>query len=78
MLTVTSAIGLLLLAGGTAQMPGDRPTPTGLDVPRWVSLKSEPVRARYGPGRSLEFSTGDGRGVVELNSVSGRLEVRSN
>lgn len=51
MATVSVAAGLLLLAGGAAQMPGGRPTPTGLEVPRWVSLKSEPVHARYGPGR---------------------------
>lgn len=31
-------------------MPDGRPTPTGLDVPRWVSLKSSEVRARQGPG----------------------------
>lgn len=49
--TVAAAAGLLLLAGGAAQMPGGRPTPTGLEVPRWVSLKSEPVHARFGPGR---------------------------
>ena len=49
-LTAGAAVGLLLLVGGAAQMPGGRPTPTGLEVPRWVSLKSEPVRARYGPG----------------------------
>ena len=45
--------GLLAMALGlsaTAQMPDGRPTPTGLDVPRWVSLKSDRVRARFGPG----------------------------
>ncbi|MBX9615823.1 MAG: hypothetical protein K2X25_09540 [Caulobacteraceae bacterium] len=31
-------------------MPDGRPTPTGLEVPRWVSLKSSEVRARQGPG----------------------------
>ncbi len=31
-------------------MPSGRPTPTGLEVPRWVSLKSNRVRARQGPG----------------------------
>ena len=31
-------------------MPDGRPTPTGLEVPRWVSLKSSHVRARQGPG----------------------------
>ena len=49
--TVAAAAGLLLFAGGAAQMPDGRPTPTGLEVPRWVSLKSEPVHARFGPGR---------------------------
>ena len=31
-------------------MPDGRPTPTGLEVPRWVTLKSSKVRARQGPG----------------------------
>ncbi|SPU42187.1 Uncharacterized protein conserved in bacteria [Brevundimonas diminuta] len=31
-------------------MPDGRPTPTGLEVPRWVTLKSSQVRARQGPG----------------------------
>ena len=31
-------------------MPDGRPTPTGLEVPRWISLKSSEVRARSGPG----------------------------
>lgn len=43
-------VGLGLMAGAGAQMPDGRPTPTGLEVPRWVSLKSAPVRARHGPG----------------------------
>lgn len=37
-------------ADGSAVMPDGRPTPTGLEVPRWISLKSSRVRARYGPG----------------------------
>ncbi|WP_252865401.1 hypothetical protein [Brevundimonas diminuta] len=40
--------GVLLAAGST--MPDGRPTPTGLEVPRWVTLKSSQVRARQGPG----------------------------
>ena len=44
------AIGLGLMAGAGATMPDGRPTPTGLDVPRWVTLKSSRVRARQGPG----------------------------
>ena len=39
-----------VLTGATATMPDGRPTPTGLEVPRWVSLKSSEVRARQGPG----------------------------
>jgi SH3-like domain-containing protein len=31
-------------------MPDGRPTPSGQPVPRWLSLKSSEVRARYGPG----------------------------
>ncbi len=42
--------GLGLMTGAGATMPDGRPTPTGLDVPRWISLKSSPVRARQGPG----------------------------
>ena len=38
------------MAGAGATMPDGRPTPTGLEVPRWISLKSSPVRARQGPG----------------------------
>jgi SH3-like domain-containing protein len=37
-------------AGGQATMPDGRPTPTGLEVPRWITLKSSQVRARQGPG----------------------------
>ena len=44
------AIGLGLMAGAGATMPDGRPTPTGYDVPRWVTLKSSRVRARQGPG----------------------------
>ncbi|MNE24261.1 Bacterial SH3 domain protein [compost metagenome] len=40
--------GVMVSAGAT--MPDGRPTPTGLEVPRWVTLKSSQVRARQGPG----------------------------
>jgi len=43
-------LGAGLAAGATATMPDGRLTPTGLEVPRWVSLKSSEVRARQGPG----------------------------
>ncbi|HDZ07946.1 DUF4097 family beta strand repeat-containing protein [Pseudohongiella sp.] len=38
----------------------------------------EVVRSRFGPGRNLDFSTGQGAGHVDLSSVTGRLELRSN
>jgi len=47
---VVAVVACAVLAGAGATMPDGRPTPTGLDVPRWVSLKSSPVRARQGPG----------------------------
>ena len=39
-----------LFAGAGTTMPDGRPTPTGQPVPRWLTLKSSEVRARYGPG----------------------------
>jgi SH3-like domain-containing protein len=48
--TLAGVTVLALAAGGGGRMPDGRPTPTGLEVPRWVSLKSAPVRARAGPG----------------------------
>lgn len=47
---VAALLGLAVLAGASATMPDGRPTPTGLDVPRWLTLKSSEVRARTGPG----------------------------
>ena len=47
---VAVLLGLAVFAGAGATMPDGRPTPTGLEVPRWVSLKSSEVRARTGPG----------------------------
>lgn len=46
----TLMLGLAVLAGASATMPDGRPTPTGLEVPRWLTLKSSEVRARMGPG----------------------------
>lgn len=43
-------LGLAIFAGASATMPDGRPTPTGLEVPRWLTLKSSEVRARTGPG----------------------------
>lgn len=36
----------------------------------------EPIKAKYGPRRSLEFSTGNPTGHVEVSTVSGRIEIR--
>lgn len=42
---------VLIFASQTAQAaPADRPTPSGLPVPRYVSLKFDEVNARSGPG----------------------------
>jgi SH3-like domain-containing protein len=41
---------LLILAAGTAHAAAERPTPSGLPVPRYVSLKFDTVNARAGPG----------------------------
>jgi hypothetical protein len=35
----------------------------------------EAQRPQFGPGRSLQFTTGQGNGTVELNTVSGSIEV---
>ena len=50
MVVVLALTGLAVMAGAGATMPDGRPTPTGLEVPRWISLKSSHVRARQGPG----------------------------
>lgn len=47
---LAAVLGTGVLTGAQATMPDGRPTPTGLEVPRWVSLKSSQVRARQGPG----------------------------
>jgi SH3-like domain-containing protein len=47
---LAGVLGLAVMAGAGQTMPDGRPTPTGLEVPRWISLKSSHVRARQGPG----------------------------
>lgn len=44
-----------LMVGAVGTMPDGRPTPTELDVPRWISLKSNEVSARAGPGRDYRI-----------------------
>lgn len=48
-LLATAALGAGL-GGAAAQAAQDRPTPSGLPVPRYVSLKFDKVNARSGPG----------------------------
>lgn len=49
---LAGALALMLCAASepVATMPDGRPTPSLQPVPRWLSLKSDEVRARYGPG----------------------------
>jgi SH3-like domain-containing protein len=46
---LAATLALLAAWPAMARDP-DRPTPSGLPVPRWVSLKFDDVRARSGPG----------------------------
>jgi SH3-like domain-containing protein len=54
-IAVVSGGAIMAGAGGQAVMPDGRPTPTGLEVPRWITLKSSQVRARQGPGLDYEI-----------------------
>lgn len=47
---IAGVLGAAVLAAAGDTMPDGRPTPSGQPVPRWLSLKSSEVRARYGPG----------------------------
>lgn len=47
---VVAVLALGVAVGAGATLPDGRPTPTGLEVPRWITLKSSHVRARSGPG----------------------------
>jgi SH3-like domain-containing protein len=48
--TVAAALAVAILAAAGNRMPDGRPTPSGQPVPRWLSLKSDEVHARQGPG----------------------------
>lgn len=45
-----AAAGVLLMSAAGGALAADRPTPSGLPVPRYVSLKFSEVNARVGPG----------------------------
>jgi SH3-like domain-containing protein len=47
---MAAALAAAVLGGASDSMPDGRPTPSGQPVPRWLSLKSSEVRARFGPG----------------------------
>ena len=49
-LVVTGLLGAAVLTTASQTMPDGRPTPSRQPVPRWLSLKSDEVRARQGPG----------------------------
>lgn len=49
-LLICAALAAFLATGGAAQAAADRPTPSGLPVPRYVALKFDKVNARAGPG----------------------------
>jgi len=55
LMPIAAVAGLAVMVGAQARMPDGRPTPTGLEVPRWVSLKSSEVRARRGPGLDYDI-----------------------
>lgn len=47
---LTNVAAALALTSGGLALAADRPTPSGLPVPRYVSLKFDEVNARAGPG----------------------------
>ena len=49
------ALTAALLAGTAVRAEAERPTPSGLPVPRWVSLKSGQINARVGPGNDYRI-----------------------
>jgi SH3-like domain-containing protein len=52
MVAIVVAGGVLATAG---TMPGDRETPSGDPVPRWIALGAKEVNARQGPGRDYKI-----------------------
>ena len=50
LVVLSGVLAAAVLAGAGQAMPDGRPTPSGQPVPRWLSLKSDEVRARFGPG----------------------------
>ncbi|RZJ23223.1 MAG: hypothetical protein EON85_14980, partial [Brevundimonas sp.] len=55
LVVVVGLLGCAVLAGAGNTMPDGRPTPSGQPVPRWLSLKSDKVFARQGPGLDYQI-----------------------
>lgn len=51
----TAALVTAVMAGAGDTMPDGRRTPSGYPVPRWLSLRSDEVHARAGPGRDYRI-----------------------
>lgn len=54
-LSALACLGAAILLSASQAMPDGRPTPSRQPVPRWLSLKSSEVRARFGPGLDYEI-----------------------
>jgi SH3-like domain-containing protein len=52
---VAALVAAFVAPVATAVAQPDRPTPSGLPVPRWVSLKSGQINARVGPGNDYKI-----------------------
>ena len=50
LVVAAAAVCAGVLTSAAQTMPDGRPTPSGQPVPRWLSLKSSEVHARFGPG----------------------------
>lgn len=55
LLSLIACLGAAVLMTASQAMPDGRPTPSRQPVPRWLSLKSSEVRARYGPGLDYQI-----------------------
>lgn len=54
-LSLAAALGLVALAGCAREEAPRADTPSGLPVPRWISIRAAPVSMRAGPGFDYEI-----------------------
>ena len=73
--SVSGASRLTLDADVSARF--DLEASAGGDIDNGLTA-DKPNRAKYGPRRHLEFSTGNGDGNVEVSTVSGEIELKKN